>query len=69
MHGRKNDLLTNEFYKKEKKKTKKPTKGKHPSTHSFQAIQCVFYISRICCEVSTFFQNVSLIELNAQEEK
>jgi hypothetical protein len=34
MHGRKNDLFTNEFYKKEKKKTKKPTKGKHPSTLS-----------------------------------
>jgi len=32
--------------KKEKKKPKK--KKKHPSTLSWQSIQCVFYISWIC---------------------
>jgi hypothetical protein len=30
---------------------------------------CIFYIPWICCRVATFFQRVSLIELNAWEDE
>jgi hypothetical protein len=69
MYGKKNDLLKIEFYKKEKKKKKTNKKKSSFNSQLTSNPMCFLHLMNMLCGVSTFFQYVSLIELNAWEEE